>query len=588
MRKTINMGITSLKLSKIYSFGHSVTLEGFTDFNLFIGSNGAGKTNVFRVLDGLPFDMKHIGKVSLKTSTHTAGVINNNVDSYIPVFGEISNHVINKDTFRSDVVGCMEINYEIYTKSKQAYPKKEQIKCSENPDGFMQVDTGDIISYAHRTKIIQLPETDFEFFRNLATFFGCKAASRLPFLNVGLYYIFNLHYIFEQSGNFIQGKLKRGGTVEESFTSLPSGVLNIAKLLTQILISQNKSVLLIDEPELHLEPRHIRRLFDYLVWYSLKSKDHSTKSELNIAKKVDLAIKDHGDAALVEDKIGNTLQGKQIFIASHSPVFINEFIQLGSAASIYEFSLERAEFTKKDLILEKSGIEVPSLNQTETGLFSKVRKVSDLPSTILDELGCRGSDLLQCNGVIWVEGPSDVIFIQKWLEMFAEENNKDIPVQGRDYEFQMFGGTLLDSLSLVQAGNDSLEERKKLVSMFSFSKNAFVIIDSDAIKNKEGIIVDNSNFTAAKSYIKNQFEELNCKGFKLGIWYDEGITETATIEDYLDVDSKKSAPASATKKNRARLIVDSWPKEKTLYEINDKDLISRIEELFEVINSWKI
>ena len=102
---------------------------------------------------------------------------------------------------------------------------------------------------------------------------------------------------------------------------------------------------------------------------------------------------------------------------------------------------------------------------------------------ILNDIGVRASDLLQANGIIWVEGPSDVIYIEKWLEMYCKENKKAILNRGLEYDFQMYGGAILDSLYLIKSGlNSKKEEQKKLVSMLSFSRNAFVVIDSDAVK----------------------------------------------------------------------------------------------------------
>ena len=41
---------------------------------------------------------------------------------------------------------------------------------------------------------------------------------------------------------------------------------------------------------------------------------------------------------------------------------------------------------------------------------------------LLDDLGVKASDLLQANCAIWVEGPSDRIYIKKWLEIFNDGN----------------------------------------------------------------------------------------------------------------------------------------------------------------------
>ena len=34
----------------------------------------------------------------------------------------------------------------------------------------------------------------------------------------------------------------------------------------------------------------------------------------------------------------------------------------------------------------------------------------------LDDIGIKASDILQSNGIIWVEGPSDRIYINKWID----------------------------------------------------------------------------------------------------------------------------------------------------------------------------
>jgi putative ATP-dependent endonuclease of the OLD family len=38
---------------------------------------------------------------------------------------------------------------------------------------------------------------------------------------------------------------------------------------------------------------------------------------------------------------------------------------------------------------------------------------------VISELGAKPSDLLQANGIIWVEGPSDCIYINRWLDLYT-------------------------------------------------------------------------------------------------------------------------------------------------------------------------
>jgi AAA15 family ATPase/GTPase len=209
---------------------------------------------------------------------------------------------------------------------------------------------------------------------------------------------------------------------------------------------------------------------------------------------------------------------------------------------------------------------------------------------ILDDLGVKASDLLQANGIIWVEGPSDVIYIDKWLEMYCRENQEKKFRRGIDYEFQMFGGTLLDSLCFIKYGLASEEEeRKKLVEMFSFSRNAFVVIDSDAVKIAIGgrdKTVDKSKFKSAKKFIKSQFEELNAKGLNLGLWYKAGNTQIRTLEDYLDADTVAALKSrKLTKKIYAQTATDSWSDSKRLDEF-PHGLKKEIKTLYELIKKW--
>lgn len=48
--------------------------------------------------------------------------------------------------------------------------------------------------------------------------------------------------------------------------------------------------------------------------------------------------------------------------------------------------------------------------------------------TVCADLGYRPSDLLQANAIIWVEGPSDRIYINHWLDQQAPDL-----VEGIDY-----------------------------------------------------------------------------------------------------------------------------------------------------------
>ena len=51
-------------------------------------------------------------------------------------------------------------------------------------------------------------------------------------------------------------------------------------------------------------------------------------------------------------------------------------------------------------------------------------------NNVLNDLGIKASDLLQSNGIIWVEGPSDMIYMNKWIELWSEGKYRE----GKNYQ----------------------------------------------------------------------------------------------------------------------------------------------------------
>lgn len=88
---------------------------------------------------------------------------------------------------------------------------------------------------------------------------------------------------------------------------------------------------------------------------------------------------------------------------------------------------------------------------------------------ILNDLGIKASDILQSNGVVWVEGPSDRNFVNRWLEVLAP-NLKE----GLHYSIMFYGGRLLSNLSF-----DFEWFNKEVIPLLKINSNAFVILDRD-------------------------------------------------------------------------------------------------------------
>lgn len=89
---------------------------------------------------------------------------------------------------------------------------------------------------------------------------------------------------------------------------------------------------------------------------------------------------------------------------------------------------------------------------------------------ILDDLDVRASDLLQSNTVIWVEGPSDRAYINRWIELHSKGTLKE----HTHYAVLCYAGTLLTHYSF-----DSPEFEEEYIRALKVNRNAIVLMDSD-------------------------------------------------------------------------------------------------------------
>lgn len=148
--------------------------------------------------------------------------------------------------------------------------------------------------------------------------------------------------------------------------------------------------------------------------------------------------------------------------------------------------------------------------------FSAVREsVSDGEKfEICRDLGYHASDLFQSNCIVWVEGPSDRIYLRHWLAM----HDPDL-IEGLHYSIMFYGGRLLSHLS----ANDS--EVDDFIKLRRLNRNAALVMDSD--RDKKG-----ARINATKSRLRDEFEKDG--GF---CW----ITAGREIENYVNYEILKSS-----------------------------------------------
>ena len=171
----------------------------------------------------------------------------------------------------------------------------------------------------------------------------------------------------------------------------------------------------------------------------------------------------------------STYSNLQLFINTHSNVILD---CLTKTDKVFQVRLEQG--------------------QTKISECSEIAQLSGA----IDSLGIRASSLFQSNCAIWIEGPSDRLYIREMLMQISVEKKLAL-VEGSDYAFIMYGGKNLshfqfyDEEAEEQNDDDSLGD--ELFSMIKISRYSAVIMDRDLSPTD-----DSSKLRKAKQRIMDQ------------------------------------------------------------------------------------
>jgi hypothetical protein len=165
--------------------------------------------------------------------------------------------------------------------------------------------------------------------------------------------------------------------------------------------------------------------------------------------------------------------------------------------------------THSSHLLDDSRASAYHLRLTQKGtVVRRARRPHELVE-ICNDLGYRPSDLMQANCVIWVEGPSDRIYVRHWLHLVKPDL-----AEGIDYSIMFYGGKLLAHLTI---DDDALAD---FIDLRQLNRASVILIDSD----KESA---HARVSSTKRRIRDEFEKSgSAPGFA---W----ITKCYTIENYV-------------------------------------------------------
>jgi predicted ATPase len=147
-------------------------------------------------------------------------------------------------------------------------------------------------------------------------------------------------------------------------------------------------------------------------------------------------------------------------------------------------------------------------------------KTGNARSNVCAELGYHPSDLMQCNCLIWVEGPSDRLYLKFWLAKHAPALR-----EGIDYSIMFYGGHLRAHLTAEDIDNAELSSLDDFISLRRMNRRMVMVIDSD--KDADG-----TELNETKKRLIGEFSKAP------GIAW---VTKGREIENYLSTEVLQNA-----------------------------------------------
>lgn len=172
--------------------------------------------------------------------------------------------------------------------------------------------------------------------------------------------------------------------------------------------------------------------------------------------------------------------------------------------------------THSAALMDTPGAEVYHVSLKDGASIVERATSNEHRSSVCEDLGYHPSDLLQANCVIWVEGPSDRIYLKWWLRSV----DPDL-VEGIHYSIMFYGGRLASHLT--QAPDST--EISDFISLRRFNRRGAMIIDSDRDK-------PHASINATKRRLQTEFDSGPGHAW---------ITEGREIENYLQPSQVASA-----------------------------------------------
>lgn len=527
--KIINLGIANFR-----SFdSEGILIENLRKINIFIGKNNSGKSNILRFFNSCSRAIQKNTEVS-----QIYNLFRTEFDKYENYFNG------NKKNLEITI----SIRPEYFFKELTKYVNPDDCltmkidlfdgKVKEECKIFRNINYDKLFSFARDSKIGASTSNKDTLLEELDKLLIKKMMYYFSSLFSKIIFIPDFRKISEeeedQKSNVVDGK----NIISEMFKmQLPTYGQEENKL--KFLKIQKFVRDLLDDPNINIEiPHDKKNMLVEMNGYRRPLESFGTGIHELVIMCSALALYNKHIVCIEEPEIHlhpylqrkffNFLLNKTdntYFITTHSNVFLDH----NENTSIYHV-------TKNEL-------------KTEVSIANTDERCCE----ILDDLGYKASDILQANGIIWVEGPSDRIFLNKWIKLLDVNF-----IEGIHYSIMFYGGKLLKHVSMEFS--DFLKD--EFIYLLRINRKAMILIDRDKLNS-------NSQVNQTKRRINAETKKGNCwitKGREIENYLSKNTITQWLVDRYPDIPKEKIKVCEDENEKLEKIIKKSNRKVKIEYD----------------------
>lgn len=544
-----NLPIDSLELSGYRSFGEKAQrFEQFAKVNLLIGQNNCGKSNVLKYIHNYLSDIE-------------PRVILNSFDRHIGYTGEVNyGYRINAaryDTFITELLSPThtEIHFQNQETLRRILIKKSHLDSSENGP-WIQIKENH--TYNSAPWIPAFSDIENQLLVNLWSALTRKSGGSrdqhwIPEI------LEKIHKPFPRFKSALIPAIREigeQGSLSEDFSG--NGIIErLAKL-------QNPS------PDKQEDKRRFEKIGDFL-----KNVTGNSSAEIEIPYDRNTIVIHMDGKSLPLESLGSGIH--EVIILAAAATVLNDHVICMEEPELHLNPLLQKKLiryleeetnnqyliaTHSAALMDAENAEIYHL-QLQNGQ-TVVERVSSnqARSNICHDLGYHPSDLLQSNSIIWVEGPSDRIYINWWIRSLNPEL-----IEGIHYSIMFYGGRLASHLSAEDI-DTSLND---LISLRHLNRRSMIVIDSD--KSSPRARINKTKTRLAKEF-SNDFGHawissgreienyINPEWLKTAISALHPIYRSNSLmgkfDNCLAIESDKTKNAHASKVSIAKFITENY------------------------------